>query len=98
MIAAGFVHQNEVRERVQRLQQQFATDNDVARIDYRLGEDWSGDESVFFDVVLNTSTPSAATVMRLSEQLATALLNVVRSEELGLHSYLNFVSPPGNGQ
>ena len=98
MVATGFVHQNEVRERVGQLQQHFSGDRDVARIAYRLGVDWSGDDSLFIDVLLKTQTPSPATVARLSEQISTALLRVVRSEELGLHSYLNFVSSPDNGQ
>jgi hypothetical protein len=37
-------------------------------------------------------------VARLSEQIGSALLRVVRSEELGLHSYLNFLSRPENGR
>jgi hypothetical protein len=98
IVASGLVQQDEIRERVKRLQQLFANDPEVARIDHRLAEDWSGDYSLFIDVVLNRKTPNAAIVLRLSEQIATALLRVVRSEELGLHSYLNFVSRPENGQ
>lgn len=66
-------------------------------MDYRLAQDWSGDDSLFIDVVLDIKTPTSAAVSRLSEEIATALLRVVRSEELGLHSYLNFVSTPENG-
>ena len=98
IVSSGLIHQDEIRERVKRLQELFAKDPEVARIDHRLAEDWSGDSSLFIDVVLNRRTPNAATVLRLSERIATALLRVVRSEELGLHSYLNFVSRPGNGQ
>jgi hypothetical protein len=87
-----------VVERIAQLQQQFSNDRDVARIAYRLGADWSGDDSLFIDVLLKTQTPSPATVARLSEQISTALLHVVRSEELGLHSYLDFASSPDDGQ
>jgi len=98
IVASGLVQQDEIRERVKRLQELFANDPEVARIDHRLAEDWSGDYSLFIDVVLTRKTPDAATVLRLSEQIDAALLRVVRSEELGLHSYPNFVSRPGNGQ
>ena len=98
LVASGLVQEDEIRERVKQLQELFANDPDVARIDHRLGEDWSGDYSLFLDVVLNSKTPSAATVVRLSEQIDTALLRVVRSEELGLHSYPSFVSGPENGK
>lgn len=98
IVASGFVQQDEIRERVKRLQELFATDPEVSRIDHHLAADWSGDDSLFINVVLNGKTPAAAIVLRLSEQIAAALLQVVRSEELGLHSYLNFVSRPENGQ
>jgi hypothetical protein len=97
IVESGLVQQREIRERVKQLQRLFAKEPEVARIDHRLAEDWSGDCSLFIDVVLNRNTPTA-TVLRLSEQIATALLRVVRSEELGLHSYFNFVSRPENGQ
>ena len=98
IVASGLVQQDDVRERVKRLQELFANDPEVARIDHRLAQDWSGDDSIFVDVVLNRATPPAAVVARLSEQIGTALLRVVRSEELGLHSYFNFLSRPENGR
>ena len=96
--ASELAQQDEIQERVKKLQELFANDPEVARIDYRLAEDWSGDYSLFIKVFLNSRTPTAATLLRLSEQIDTALLRVVRSEELGLHSYPNFVSGPENGQ
>ena len=98
ILASGLVQQDEIRERVKKLQELFASDPEVARIDHRLAEDWSGDYSLFIDVLLKSRTPAAETVSRLSEQFDAVLLRVVRSEELGLHSYLNFVSRPENGQ
>ena len=98
MVASGLVQQDEIRERVKKLEELFANDPEVARIVHRFAEDWSGDYSVFIEVVLNSKTPVAATVTRLSEQISAALLRVVRSEELGLHSYLNFVSGRENGR
>ena len=92
IVASELVQQSEVRERVKQLQALFANDPEVARIDHRLAQDWSGDDSLFIDIVLNPKTPTA-TVLRLSKQIFTALLRVVRSEELGLHAYFNFVRP-----
>jgi len=97
ILASGLVHQDEIQERVKQLQELFSNDPEVARIDHRLAPDWSGDYSLFIDVILNRKAPTTATVLRLSEQIAAELLRVVRSEELGLHSYLNFVSRPDNG-
>ena len=98
IVAAGLVEQDKIRERVKQLQVLFANDPEVSRIVHRFAEDWSGDHSLFIDVVLSRNTPNDATVSRLSEEIAEALLRVVRSEELGLHSYFNFVSNPENGR
>ena len=56
IVASELVQQNEVRERVERLQELFVEDPDIARIDYRIGQDWSGDSSIFVDVVLKSTT------------------------------------------
>ncbi len=98
IVASGLVEQDKIRERVKRLEELFVNEPEIARIDHHLAEDWSGDYSLFINVVLNRKKPNTATVSRLSEQMTSALLRVVRSEELGLHSYLNFVSGSGNGQ
>ena len=97
IVASELVQQNEVRERVERLRELFVKDPDIARIDYRIGPDWSGDSSIFVDVVLKSTTPPATVIVRLSKQIDAALLRVVRSEELGLHAYPNFFSRPENG-
>lgn len=97
-VAAGLVVQDEIRERVKQLQVLFANEPEIARIVHHFAEDWSGDYSLFIKVVLKRNTPTAATITRLSEEIATELLRVVRSEELGLHSYLNFVSNQENGR
>lgn len=97
IVASGLVQENEVLERVKRLQDLFAKEPEIARIDYRLAQDWSGDSSIFVDVVLKRTTLPVAVITRLSEEIAAALLRVVRSEELGLHAYFNFVSQPENG-
>jgi len=97
IVASGLVQQTEVLERVKRLQELFAKEPEIARIDYRLAQDWSGDSSIFVDVVLKRTTLPDAVIARLSQEIAAALLRVVRSEELGLHAYFNLVSQPENG-
>jgi hypothetical protein len=97
IVPQAFVNQTELLKRIKRFQKHFAKDPDVAVIEHRFGEDWSGDDSVFFDVFLATSNPPAEVIRRLSAELTTQLLQVVRSEELGLYSYLNLISRPKNG-
>ena len=97
IVATDLVQQNEVLKRAERLRELFISELEVARIDHRIAQDWSGDPSLFIDVVLKNTAPPASLIARLSEEIGSALLRVVRSEELGFHAYLNFSSPPQNG-
>ncbi len=92
IIASGLVYQSEIRERMKRFEEVFLNDPEIDGIQYRLDGDWSGDESVFIEIALKAKKPSTDTVVRLSEQVSDALLRILRSEELGLHSYFNFES------
>ena len=98
IFASESVEQVEIRERVKKLQQLFADDPEVARIDYRFDGDWSGDPSVFLDIVLKRKKLENATLFRVSRQVFKGLLDIIRSEELGMHSYLDFVSLSENGK
>ena len=98
IVQSGLVQQPEIEKRVKRLEELFANEPEIARIDHRLAQDWSGDYSIFVEVVLNTTTTPHNVVARLSEEIGNALLRLVRSEEFGMHSYLNFSSRPENGQ
>jgi hypothetical protein len=98
IVASESVQQDEIRERVKRLQQLFADDPEVASIDYRLAQDWSGDDSIFIKVFLSSTAPSAEVVIRLSRQISSALFEVLRSEDLGLHAYFNFFRGQENGR
>ncbi len=97
VVASGLVYQEEVRKRVEAFKTLFAQDPHIASIEYRIASDWSGDDSIFVDVMLNLGTPSSV-VARISERMDGALLQVLRSEELGMHAYLNFMSRPDNGR
>ncbi len=95
---SGLVNQEEVLKRVKQLEEMFVNDPEIMGITHRFGQDWSGDDSIFIEVVLNRTIPDKAVIVRLSRQIRDALLRVVRSEDLGLYSYLNFSSRPENGR
>jgi len=64
----------------------------VKGIDYRIGFDWSDDPAVFIDVMLTGNKIAASELQRLAEDIRVDLLRLVRTDEIGLHSYLNFVN------
>jgi hypothetical protein len=96
-VQASLAERNILASRVKQLGDLFAGDPEVARIEHRFGEDRDGDSSLFFKVFLTQKNPSNETVGRLSRQVLDAFLDVVRSEEFDIHSYVNFVSAQDDG-
>jgi hypothetical protein len=82
----------EISNRIDRLRTQYAGNPLVKRIDHHIGVDWSDDPAVFIDVTLPGKDIAAAELQRLAENIRVDLLRLVRTDEIGLHSYLNFVN------
>jgi hypothetical protein len=82
----------EISNRIDHLRMQYADNPLVKRIDHRIGVDWSDDPAVFIDVVLAGKRIAVAELERLAEHIRVDLLRLVRTDEIGLHSYLNFVN------
>jgi hypothetical protein len=81
----------EISNRIDRLRMQYAGNPLVKRIDHHIGVDWSDDPAVFIDVILPGKI-AAPELERLAEAIRVDLLRLVRTDEIGLHSYLNFVN------
>ena len=92
MILSQGVSDQEISSRIDRLRMQYAGNPLVKRIDYRIGVDWSDDPAVFIKVMLAGKEIATAELQRLAESLHADLLRLVRTDEIGLHSYLNFVN------
>jgi len=85
----------EISNRIDRLRMQCTGNPLVKRIDHDIGVDWSDDPAVFIDVILPGNEIAAAELERLAEDIRVDLLRLVRTDEIGLHSYLNFVKLNG---
>ena len=92
IVPKGWVSTQDISHRIGRLQMQYAGNPLVRRIEYRIGSDWSDDPAVFIDVMLAGKEISAAELQQLAESIRVDLLRLVRTDEIGLHSYLNFVN------
>jgi hypothetical protein len=92
IVPIGLVNGEEISARVQRLRMRYADNPLVKGIDYRIGFDWSDDPAVFIDVLLTGNKIVASELQRLAEDIRIDLLRLVRTDEIGLHSYLNFVN------
>jgi hypothetical protein len=87
----GLVKREEIVAAVERAARALAPD--VVRVQYRFGEDWTGDPSIYFGIIL--SDPAASQEGRLGEisrRIEATLEDAVNVEELGLQSYSRFRS------
>ena len=91
-IPLEMVDSEEVSNRVHILQARYADRPLVKGIDHRIGFDWSDDPAVFIKVTLTGNEIVPAELQRLAEDIRGDLLLLVRTDEIGLHSYLNFVN------
>jgi hypothetical protein len=90
IVPRGFVDQTLIASGVKRAA--AALSPDVVRIRYSLGEDWSGDPSIFFRVVLSDDASRETRLRETTRRAATEILKEVAVEELGLQYYFNFRS------
>jgi hypothetical protein len=66
---------------------------DVVRIRYTLADDWTGDPSIYFKVVITDKAASKESKLgELTERIEFTINNKVKPDELGLNSYFNFRS------
>ncbi len=88
VVPRGFVNPNQIDAGVQRARQALAPA--VVRIRYGLDNDWSGEPSVFFRVVLSDEAIRKEKLDEIDRRVKLTVLHEVQAEELGLHSYFNF--------
>ena len=66
---------------------------DVVRILYSLDDDWTGEPSIFFKVVLSDDAASRESKLgEIAQRVINTVRNKVKPEELGLNSFFNFRS------
>ena len=92
IIHEGSVSAEEVSRRIGTLRVRYAGNPLIERIEHRIAPDWSGDPSVFLNVILSRNRQDEDALKNLAKDLRLDLLRVVHTEDIGLHSYLSFVS------
>lgn len=83
---------DEVAKRIGTLQSKYAGNPLIDRIEHELGSDWSGEPALFLRVILSPGWHDVATLKSLASDLDLDRLRIIHAEDVGLHSYLNFVS------
>ena len=90
MAILPYVYTNpaQIESGIQRAAQTLAPD--VVRIRYSLDDDWVGDPSVFFRVVLSDEAGSEGVSAETGWRIMDKIRDEVKPDELGLHAYFNF--------
>ena len=89
-VSRVWVNQGQIAAALRRAERILAPD--VVRIRYNFANDWTGDPSIFFKIVLSDDASQKAKRSETAQRVAVTILDEVKAEDLGLHSYFNFRS------
>jgi hypothetical protein len=89
-VSRGFAAQSEIEADVQRLAQALAPD--VVRIRYSLGDDWTGDPSLFLKILLTDEASRPENLYGVVQRVPLAVMKEIDGDDLGLHLYWDFRS------
>lgn len=87
----GLIRQGELDTQVQRAKASLGPE--VSHVAYRIGEDSTGEASIFFRITLRDSATAEDVIGDITGRVATVLFDQVRPLEIwGLRPYFNFRS------
>ncbi|MGO9228584.1 MAG: hypothetical protein ACLQKA_05145 [Bryobacteraceae bacterium] len=90
IVQTGLVDQAKIKAGVLRAQR--ALKPDVVRIMYSPTVDWTGEQSLFFRVLISDRASSPNRLRETTQRITAKILHEVKAEELGLQTYFNFRS------
>ena len=65
---------------------------DVVHINFEIGSDVMGFDSIFFNIVLTDEASRPARLRFVAQHVALTLMNRLKTDENGVHAYFNFRS------
>ena len=88
IIPRGYVDEKQIADGVQRAEAALAPE--VVRIRYNLGEDWSGDPSIFFRVLITDEAAESGEWREFERRVEETVLREAHVYELVLLPYLTY--------
>jgi hypothetical protein len=90
-VRSGFIHQGRLDADIRRAVSKLGPE--VVHVAYNVGEDSTGEPSIFFRIVLDDAAAREEALADTTSRIAAALFDKVRPiENWGLHPYFNFSS------
>jgi hypothetical protein len=90
VVPGRFVHESEIDDALLRAQQ--ALGPDVVRVRYSFADDWTGEPSLFFRVLLSDAASESPQLGKIVGRIRWGVEKEVKPDEMGLHAYFNFRS------
>lgn len=90
IVSSALVNQRKIRAGVERAAK--ALSPDVVRIRYDLGDDWMGNTSFFFRVVLTDRASRPENLGAVTERVSSRIMNEAKIDQTGLQAYFSFRS------
>jgi hypothetical protein len=88
MVPSIYLNVSAVEDAVARVQRQLSPD--VVRIRFRFDDDWTGDPSIFFRVLLSDSAGKEPKLFENAERVRRLLRKELKVDEAGMNSFFNF--------
>ncbi len=89
LMPVAVTQQETIEEEVRALEEELKPD--VVRIRYDIGQDWTGDWSIFFRILLSDRA-SGRRLGRVARSVRDVIKQRIRPKELGLIAYCSFRS------
>ena len=87
---SGFVNLTQLDEQVSRAISKLGPE--VVRVRYKVGEDWTGDPSINFRIVLTDAASREENLGDVTEKIRRVVVDELRPYEWGLIPYFSFRS------
>ena len=88
IVPAIFVNARQLQADVRRAAQSLG--GDVVHINFEIGSDAMGFDSIFFNIVLTDEASHPARLRFVAQNVALTLMNQLKTDENGVHAYFNF--------
>lgn len=90
IIASGLVNQRKITSAVERAAKALSAD--VVRIRFDLEDDWTGNPSLFFKIVITDQASRPEKLREVSQRVTRKIMNEAKVDQTGLLAYFSFRS------
>jgi hypothetical protein len=90
IVPRGLVDQSKIKPGVKKAERILAPD--VIRIMYAFADDWQGDSSLFFRIIISDAVSSPNKLRETTQRIIARVRKEIKAEELGVQTYFHFRS------